>query len=113
MSRYPEYHRLSALITAAVRAAWPDNRAKNIARALGCAVITGKRIASTGRSSKPFRERLIGILDEAIAANERELRRLRTELRDLDSGRSSRTPTPEYPLERVAGEAAEKIPGLD
>lgn len=84
MSRCSEYHRMSAVITAAVRHAFLDNRGKRVAAALGCSVITGKRIASTGRASPSFRQRLIKILDEAIAANERELCRLRRELRALE-----------------------------
>lgn len=101
------------MIQAIVRGVRPKNAAKWLEAELGCSPRQSWRIVQEGRVCSTLRARLITILDEAIAANEQHLRQLRRELRDLEDGRSSRTPTPEYPLERVAGQASEKIPGLD
>jgi sensor c-di-GMP phosphodiesterase-like protein len=81
MSRYSEYQQMSAAVVAAIKHAWPDARAKRVAAALGCSVITGKRIASTGKVSSRRRTTLLRILDCAIERNEAELRRLREELK--------------------------------
>src|SRR5258708_4645905 len=84
MSRYSEYQRMSAVITAAVRHAFKDNRAKRLAIALGCAVITGKRIASRGRVGNLYRRQLFETLDQELGQNELEIRRLRLALRGIE-----------------------------
>ena len=76
---------MSAVIATAIRLAWPDSRAKRIANALGCSVITGKRIASTGYASGRFRSALLRLLDVEIEKNEARLRALREELRNLEA----------------------------
>lgn len=83
MSRYAEYQRMSAVITAAVRRAFQDNRGKRIAIAIGCAVITGKRIAASGRVGALYRRQLIETLDGELARSELEIRRLRLALRGI------------------------------
>lgn len=69
MSRYTEYQSMTAVVLSAIKHAWPDSRAKHIANGLGCSVITGKRIASTGRVSSRFRAALNDLLDAALAKN--------------------------------------------
>ena len=105
--------RLRMTLTAIIRGVKPKNTAKWLEAELGCSPRQSWRIVQEGRVAHHLRARLLSLVDEAIASNEEHLRRMRRELKDLEGGRSSRTPTPEYPLERVAGEAAEKIPGLD
>jgi hypothetical protein len=60
---------MSAVVLSAIKHAWPDSRAKHIANGLGCSVITGKRIASTGKVSSRFRTALNDLLDVALAKN--------------------------------------------
>lgn len=109
-SSYPGMFRVT--LAAIIRGVKPKNTAKWLEAELGCSPRQSWRIVQEGRVASTLRSRLIDILDGAIAANERELRRLRTELRDLESGRSTRSTTPEYPLERVSGTASEALPGL-
>ena len=76
---------MSAVIVAAVKAAWPDNRAKHVARALGCSVSAGKRIASLGRVPVSKRDQLLTVLERLLAANEQRIRQYRRELRIRDA----------------------------
>lgn len=84
VGRHPEYQSVSDAVFAAIRHAWPDARAKRIAAELGCSVVTGKRIASTGKVSGRFRAALLRVLDHAIAKNLEELERLQAELKAHD-----------------------------
>src|SRR5260221_14311410 len=83
MSRYLGDHKMSAAVVSAIKHAWPDARAKRVAAALGCSVITGKRIASTGRVSGRFRAALLRVLDGAIEHNKKELERLQNDLKEM------------------------------
>lgn len=83
MSRYSEAHtRMSAVITHAVRLAFPDSRAKRLASALGCSLITGKRIASTGRAHP--RWELVAVLRQELAKNRQAIEELDAALRSIE-----------------------------
>lgn len=69
--------------TAIIRAAFPRDSAKLIARALGCTDRQGKSIAA-GRVPGRFRVALIGLLQSAIAQNKAQLDRIEDELKRLD-----------------------------
>lgn len=84
MSRYPEYHRLSAVISAAARLAFHDSGAKRLAQLLGCSIITGKRIAAQGRVSPAWRGRLVTILRQELARNRQALEEIDAELKDME-----------------------------
>lgn len=75
---------MSAAVLSAIKHAWPDARAKRIAAALGCSVITGKRIASTGNVSSRYRLPLLRVLDETIARRRAEIVQLQDELKAIE-----------------------------
>lgn len=69
-------------MTAHIRAAFPRDAAKHVARSLGdCSDSQAWRIVKTGHVPGRWRTTLLRILDGAIERNEAELRRLREELR--------------------------------
>src|SRR5216684_6415283 len=74
MSRAGKAHLMSMVITQAVRLAFPDSRAKRIARALGCSFMTGRRIAETGRASD--RWELVSLLRRSLPETGRPSMRL-------------------------------------
>ena len=100
-------------LAAIIRGVKPKNAAKWLECELDCSPRQAWRAVQEGRVSSALRRRLLAALDEAITANEQELRRLRRELRDLEDGRSSRSIAPDYPLARVVAPDAEALPGLD
>jgi hypothetical protein len=69
-------------MTAHIRAAFPRDAAKHVARSLGdCSDSQAWRIVKTGHVPGRWRTTLLRILDGAIERNEVELRRLREELK--------------------------------
>lgn len=69
-------------IAAHIRAAFPRDAAKHLARSLdNCSDSQAWRIVKTGRVPGRWRVTLLRILDGAIERNEAELRRLREELK--------------------------------
>src|SRR5690242_17890309 len=85
---------MSAVITAAVRHAFKDNRGKRLAIALGCAVITGKRIASTGRVGTLYRRQLLETLYDELGKTELEIRQLRRGI-DVELAAPKAAPDPQ------------------
>ena|SRR6185437_16577901 len=75
---------LSAVIVQAIRAAWPESRAKNVARATGCSVDTGKRIARMGRASNYYMRRLLPVVRERIGRNLNALEALDANLKAIE-----------------------------
>ena len=83
MSRASSAHPMSEVIIHAIRLAFPDSRAKRVARALGASFMTGRRIWGSGRVSQIYRRQLIETLDQELALNELAIRRLRRALRGV------------------------------
>ncbi|HZS84413.1 MAG TPA: hypothetical protein VFA50_16175 [Stellaceae bacterium] len=73
-------------LLAHIHAAWPRHAAKEIARAEGCSIATGKRIAATGAVPVGRRRRFLGrlayVLGERLVRIARLRREVRAELRD-------------------------------
>lgn len=86
MSRSQKAHtRMSEVIASAVRLAFPDSRAKRLAMALGCSIVTGKRIARTGRASP--RWEVVSVLRQELARNRKALEEIDAALGDIEHAR--------------------------
>lgn len=72
---------MSAAIAQAVRLAYPDHRAKRMARELDCSVITAKRIAASGEVSGRLRPALVKALLSNFETMRAWLDRIEDELR--------------------------------
>lgn len=94
---------------AIIKAAFPRDSAKLIARALGCSDRQGKSIAS-GRVPGRFRSALIGLLQSAIAQNKAQLDRIDDELKRLDY--EEMVARASARREAAAGDRAPALPGL-
>jgi len=108
MSRAKTAHLMSMVITQAVRLAFPDSRAKRIARALGCSFMTGRRIAETGRASD--RWELVSLLRQELARNRAAIDEIDRKLGEISYAEA--LPAVGSRAAPAMGEIDSAIPGL-
>jgi hypothetical protein len=87
MSQYEKDQFMSdTVITAAVRAAFWDSRAKRLALELPCSIVTGKRVASTGRIAPGRRLKLVRLLRRRLEINRLAMDEIDAQLKAIEDG---------------------------